>query len=107
MSEQLLTPEEVAQLLRVTEQTVYNWLRAGELAGLKAGRLWRIRSEALEQFLCNAPNAPSRGVPAKWVDERLSPPRLSARGKYAHVPTSSEEFATSKQAEIVLEDATR
>ncbi|TMB70116.1 MAG: helix-turn-helix domain-containing protein [Chloroflexi bacterium] len=51
MNEKLLTPEQVAERLQVTERTVYDWLRRGKLPALKLGRLWRIRPEDLEAFL--------------------------------------------------------
>jgi len=47
----LLTPKEVAEKLRVSEQTVLRWLRNGKLKGVKAGRLWRIREEDLQEFI--------------------------------------------------------
>jgi excisionase family DNA binding protein len=37
----------VAQYLDVCQRTVYNWLRAGELAGIKKGKLWRIPDSAI------------------------------------------------------------
>ena len=54
MNEKLLTPEQVAERLQVTERTVYGWLRRGTLPALKLGRLWRVRPEDLEAFLENA-----------------------------------------------------
>jgi excisionase family DNA binding protein len=45
------TAEEVAASLRVTERTVYGWLQAGELQGVKAGKYWRVSQEALNDFL--------------------------------------------------------
>ena len=54
MNEKLLTPEQVAERLQVTERTVYAWLRRGNLPALKLGRLWRIRPEDLETFLESA-----------------------------------------------------
>lgn len=47
----LLTPKEVAEKLRLSEQTVLRWLRNGKLKGVKAGRLWRIREEDLQEFI--------------------------------------------------------
>lgn len=44
-----LTPEEVAELLRLTRRTAYNWLRSGQLAALRIGKVWRIRREDLER----------------------------------------------------------
>ncbi len=51
VNDQLLTPAQVGERLQLTERTVYEWLRDGRLAGLKLGRLWRVRSEDLEAFL--------------------------------------------------------
>ena len=51
MSEKLLTPEQVAEQLQVTEHTVYGWLRGRRLPALKLGRLWRIRPQDLDAFL--------------------------------------------------------
>ena len=45
---QFLTPEEVADLLRVSRRTVYNWLRAGQLPAIRIGKVWRIRREDLD-----------------------------------------------------------
>jgi excisionase family DNA binding protein len=47
----LLTVEEVAGLLRLHQNSVKRLLREGKLAGIKAGRAWRIRREALLAFL--------------------------------------------------------
>ena len=48
-----MTPAQVAVRLRVTEHTVYDWLRKGRLRGVKLGRLWRIASEDLKIFVCS------------------------------------------------------
>jgi len=37
-----LTPEELAEALRVSPETVRRWLRTGEVKGHRAGRLWRV-----------------------------------------------------------------
>ena len=41
--ETLLTPNEAAEILRLSPFTIANMLRAGALPGQKLGRLWRIR----------------------------------------------------------------
>jgi excisionase family DNA binding protein len=48
---ELLGVAEVAEYLGVGTVTVYRWCREGRLPCLKAGRSWRIRREALEDFL--------------------------------------------------------
>ena len=43
----LLTPKEVAGIMRVKEATVRYWLRTGRLEGLNVGYTWRIPASAL------------------------------------------------------------
>jgi len=42
---------EVADVFRVSEQTVSRWLRDGLLSGLRIGGLWRVGESDLQQFL--------------------------------------------------------
>lgn len=44
MGEDLLTPLEVAERLRVNREVVYKWLQSGKMKGIRVGRLWRIPS---------------------------------------------------------------
>lgn len=48
---ELLGAEEVAALLGVKETTIWRWCREGRLPALKVGKRWRVRREALEDFL--------------------------------------------------------
>ena len=47
----LLDAAEVAEYLGVGSVTVYRWCRDGRLPCLKIGKSWRIRREALDDFL--------------------------------------------------------
>lgn len=47
----LLGAEDVAALMGVKETTVWRWCREGNLPCLKIGKHWRIRRQALEDFL--------------------------------------------------------
>jgi excisionase family DNA binding protein len=47
----LLSAEDVAKYLEVGSVTVYRWCREGRLQCIKLGKHWRIRREALEDFL--------------------------------------------------------
>ena len=51
MKKALLSVEEVAEYLGVGPVTIYRWCREGRLPCLKIGKSWRIRREALEDFL--------------------------------------------------------
>jgi excisionase family DNA binding protein len=48
---ELLGAEDVAGLIGVKETTVYRWCKEGKLPCLKVGKHWRVRREALEDFL--------------------------------------------------------
>jgi excisionase family DNA binding protein len=48
---ELLGAEDVAGLVGVKETTVYRWCKQGKLPCLKVGKHWRVRREALEDFL--------------------------------------------------------
>lgn len=47
----MLGAEDVARLMGVKETTVWRWCREGRLPCLKVGKHWRVRRQALEDFL--------------------------------------------------------
>lgn len=64
MSEhEILTLEEVAAYLRVSERTVYDWANKGEIPCGKIGTTWRFKRSELE----------------KWVDARLTASKKPVR----------------------------
>lgn len=56
MEDDILTIEEVAKYLRVSERTVYDWAQKGEIPGGKIGTVWRFKRDEIE----------------RWVNDRLS-----------------------------------
>ena len=62
MKNELLTVEEVADFLRTTPNTIYRWLRAGKLPGVKLGKEWRIRQEVLDSRLAEATQSVSHNL---------------------------------------------
>ena len=59
MNDRMLTPEEVAERLAVTPNTVRGWLRDGTLKGVKLGkRVWRIKEDEVKLHLCRENAAP-------------------------------------------------
>lgn len=56
MEDDILTIEEVAKYLRVSERTVYDWAQKGEIPSGKIGTVWRFKKAEIE----------------KWVNDRLS-----------------------------------
>lgn len=61
-----LTVEEVAGRLKVKEKTVRDWIARGMIEAYKIGKVWRIRSDHLDQAMearrVSAQPAPSGGL---------------------------------------------
>ena len=47
----LLTPDEIAERLGVRPKTVRDWLRSGDLVGIKVGKSWRIHPTDLDRLV--------------------------------------------------------
>jgi len=47
----LLKPEEAAERLAVSPNTIKKWLRSGKLPGVKVNVLWRIYEKDLNSFI--------------------------------------------------------
>lgn len=59
---EIMTIDEVAKYLRVSERTVYDWAQKGELPGGKLGTTWRFKRDEIEN----------------WVNNRLSHPQAES-----------------------------
>jgi len=46
-----LTVGQVAEMLQIKVQTVYKYLRAGKIPGVRVGSIWRVNEEDLLKFL--------------------------------------------------------
>lgn len=45
------TLNEVADILKVTKRTLYNYIKAGVLPAVKMGKYWRITEDNLQAFV--------------------------------------------------------
>lgn len=45
------SPKEIAELLKISDETVYRWIRAGDLKALDVGGKYRVRSSDLTNYL--------------------------------------------------------
>ncbi|MEE9368922.1 MAG: PTS sugar transporter subunit IIA [Pontiella sp.] len=82
---EIMTIEEVAAYVRVSERTVYDWAQKGDLPGGKLGTTWRFKREDVEN----------------WVNSRLSSkPTASA------VPVGVTNNATLSTDRVVVLDET-
>jgi excisionase family DNA binding protein len=51
MADAFYTPEELAAMLKVTRQAIYNWIQQGYMESVRIGRTVRIPSEEVERLL--------------------------------------------------------
>ena len=72
MASEILTIEEVARYLRVSERTVYEWAQKGEIPAGKIGTVWRFKKDDIEN----------------WVDERLASSKTSVPKQHKIVTES-------------------
>jgi excisionase family DNA binding protein len=53
--EEVFTPKDVAQALKLSEKTVLQYLREGRIPGFRVGKHWRIRRADLVALIHQAP----------------------------------------------------
>jgi len=47
----LYTVEEITNILKVTQRTLYNYIKSGALKAVKIGKYWRVKHTDLQDFL--------------------------------------------------------
>ena len=87
MASEILTIEEVARYLRVSERTVYEWAQKGEIPAGKIGTVWRFKKDDIES----------------WVDERLASSKTSVSKQHKIV---TENFLSPDRV-VLLDYSTK
>ena len=64
-ADSILTIDEVAKYLRISERTVYEWAQRGEIPSGKIGMVWRFKKSEIEN----------------WVNDKLSGNRFISRSE--------------------------
>ena len=49
--ERLYTVKELMELLQVEKLTIYNYIKGGQLNGIKIGKSWRFTETEIQRFL--------------------------------------------------------
>ena len=76
METQLLTPNQVAHRLQINLSTVYAWLKAGRLSGVRLGNRWRVSEDALKGLVASKARA------SDVAKRKAPPPGASAESTY-------------------------
>lgn len=82
----IMTVQEVAELLRVSERTVYDWAAGGTIPCGKLGTTWRFKRDQVE----------------KWVNEQLSP---SSKKNVTFSPIAIKDILETKNAMFLNSDS--
>jgi excisionase family DNA binding protein len=74
--DEFLTVAEVAEILKLNQQTVRNWIDQGSLAALRVGRRVRIRREDFQALIdhgytSNRPQRPAFDAQAFWDGKEM------------------------------------
>lgn len=56
------TTEDALEILKVSQRTLYRYIKAGQIKAIKLGREYRITEEALREFL-------KRGTDRNYLDK--------------------------------------
>jgi excisionase family DNA binding protein len=105
---------EVAELLRLNQQTVRNWIDQGALPALRVGRRVRIKRSDLDRLLTDGYNAGSHAAAADagpsaedfWGGEPVGIAELAAGEPDAGVPdaTAAESVSDGEPGGIAAEN---
>jgi len=77
IEEEILTIDEVAKYLRVSERTVYDWAQKGEIPAGKIGTVWRFKKSDIEQWVnSRLSGAQKTGYMGVQVESIISPDRI-------------------------------
>ena len=93
----ILTPQEVAEYLQLTPDTIYRYIREGKLAASKFGRHYRIPKENVDLFLLvssTAGGARMRGFSGQEIEDWLKEDRIDEETK-----TTGEKLLADLQAD--------
>jgi excisionase family DNA binding protein len=97
LTRDVLTPQEVAEYLQLTPDTVYRYIREGRLVASKLGRQYRIPKENVELFLLAtsvAGDARMRSFSRQQVKEWLEDDRIDEETR-----SIGQEFLEALQGE--------
>jgi excisionase family DNA binding protein len=88
---EIMTAEELAQLLRVNRTTIYRLLKTGDIPAFRVGKEWRFKREEVERWI-----AASGGV---LIPTEQSPERsrlLAERGTVPPQPDGPHRVISSR-----------
>ncbi len=108
MQDDILTIEEVAKYLRVSDRTVYDWAQKGEIPAGKIGTVWRFKKSEVENWVNARLSSGFENKNESQIQVRniLSPERvvfINYSSKHDALVQLSEVLATAPQIKNAAE----
>ncbi|MBU0955890.1 MAG: PTS sugar transporter subunit IIA [Spirochaetes bacterium] len=102
MDDDILTIEEVAKYLRVSERTVYDWAQKGEIPSGKIGTVWRFKKSEIERWVNDRLSSGRSTTPVSQINMHsvLAPERvifLAGTRKHEALAALADNLATAVQ----------
>lgn len=98
MVDDILTIEEVAKYLRVSERTVYDWAQKGEIPAGKIGTVWRFKKSEVENWVNERL---SSGYGARKVDTAIEVNKILSPNRVVFINQSSKQDALTELAGVL------
>ncbi|MCC7107057.1 MAG: helix-turn-helix domain-containing protein [Chloroflexi bacterium] len=97
---EVMTPDQVAEYLQVDRETVYRYIRSGELTASKLGRHYRIPKPNVEALLWATTTRPDVRL-RRFTDEQIAEydeaDRLTGRAK--EIATQFDTYVKARAAQ--------
>ena len=98
MVDDILTIEEVAKYLRVSDRTVYDWAQKGEIPAGKIGTVWRFKKSEVENWVNERL---SSGYGARKVDTAIEVNKILSPKRVVFINQSSKQDALTELAGVL------
>lgn len=98
MVDDILTIEEVAKYLRVSDRTVYDWAQKGEIPVGKIGTVWRFKKSEVENWVNERL---SSGYGARKVDTAIEVNKILSPNRVVFINQSSKQDALTELAGVL------
>lgn len=97
MEDDILTIEEVAKYLRVSDRTVYDWAQKGEIPAGKIGTVWRFKKSEVENWV----NAKLSSNTAKQAEIKVQIRNILSPDRIVFINHTSKHDALVELADVL------
>ena len=97
MEDDILTIEEVAKYLRVSDRTVYDWAQKGEIPAGKIGTVWRFKKSEVENWV----NARLSSDSVKQAEQTVQVRNILSPDRIVFINQTSKHDALVELADVL------